>query len=176
MSFVVVSEYTLICKNIFQYTTATTADFDDADDFHQKVHWTCIVKHFKKIYVHFLIFIFLRMFEIFHNIFGHDDVLSTLIAIEILLSGCPSPFAWLIAMMLSRIYRLWPAKSRIRSPINIFVARGNREVDHFFLFSSHPFSQASPTHSTGVPCSRFNFRTKGTHPMISMLINLSAFI
>lgn len=38
MSFVVVSEYTLICKNIFQYTTATTADFDDADDFHQKVH------------------------------------------------------------------------------------------------------------------------------------------
>lgn len=32
-----------------------------------------------------------------------------------------------ISLMLSNIYRLWPAKLHIRSPINIFVAQGTVE-------------------------------------------------
>lgn len=32
-----------------------------------------------------------------------------------------------ISLMLSDIYRLWPAKLHIRSPINIFVAQGTVE-------------------------------------------------
>lgn len=89
---------------------------------------------------------------------------------------CECHSAWFTPLMLSEIYRMWPTKLHIRSPISMFVAKGDVK---WMAAGMGGYSQVHML-CTMVPMQQKTHYMGGkdetTRHFINALVNLSALI